>query len=724
MRHEQSATSSRGWIGWALLAVLAVASILIAASVAAHAAGLGSVELFGVVIGRIASGVVPALLWVGAGLGWGRLVMKRAAPSNANTDGAWALSAIAGNALLIWLAGAIGSLGLIDGATGMALAWLLVASGLLALLLGLRANGAGRLEPPNAPAAPFWLLAACAGPFIIACCTPPGTLWSSEARGYDTLSYHLALPQQWLADGRVHPLTSNVYSFLPSGMESAYALLGAMMGVGLGHGDIADGRWVLASQYVHALLGVLAAIGVAAAARRELERAGLTSGRNIAASAAGAFVLLIPWTLVTASEAYDEMGMLMCTAGLMIAWRQQGLSRPMRGAIIGGLLGAAVLCKATSLYMIAPGVIVAATICAFTCTDRRSVRTAWLLGAIAFVAVVSPWLIRNYAACGNPVFPFLTHLFGPAHWESDQVSRWNAEHTIIASLGERLGLLFSAGRGILHPQWSIGGAAVALAAIVALAMKPTHKSAAVVVLLAALQTAAWLFVGHLQSRFLMPIIVPGAMLLGLAIGALVTKKAPVFNAIGVVLSVLALGVPAFASWSLLVNESGVPSAIGLVDGVPGIVGEGRPLPKQGAAPSHLRESLENAGPPGAWNLIQRLATPSAGAPGNPPRLYLIGEGAALYYTPRGNVLWNTVWDAWPLVRAIRKAPGDPGAWKADLRATGITHVLINFSEIRRLRASGYSPPEASEENALKFTETLGEPLAAWPDVGVAIWSIR
>jgi hypothetical protein len=41
---------------------------------------------------------------------------------------------------------------------------------------------------------------------LLAACCPPGTLWRSEALGFDVLSYHLQLPREWLAGGRLAPL--------------------------------------------------------------------------------------------------------------------------------------------------------------------------------------------------------------------------------------------------------------------------------------------------------------------------------------------------------------------------------------------------------------------------------------------------------------------------------------------------------------------------------------
>ena len=83
---------------------------------------------------------------------------------------------------------------------------------------------------------------------IVACTIPPGLTWAVEAWGYDVLSYHLELPREWLAIGRMTGLEHNVYSYLPSLAEAGYMLIGAMRGsvydaiyaAQLFHGSLAD----------------------------------------------------------------------------------------------------------------------------------------------------------------------------------------------------------------------------------------------------------------------------------------------------------------------------------------------------------------------------------------------------------------------------------------------------------------------------------------------------
>ena len=54
-----------------------------------------------------------------------------------------------------------------------------------------------------------WLVAI--GVIFAAAASMPGVLWKSEFGGYDALSYHLQLPQEWLANGGVETVSHNVY---------------------------------------------------------------------------------------------------------------------------------------------------------------------------------------------------------------------------------------------------------------------------------------------------------------------------------------------------------------------------------------------------------------------------------------------------------------------------------------------------------------------------------
>jgi hypothetical protein len=111
------------------------------------------------------------------------------------------------------------------------------------------------------------------------------------------MSYHLQLPREWLAMGRMTGLNHNVYSFLPSLVETGFMQLSAMKGSVYGA--------IYACQLLHVSTAIL---GAAAIATTVIRVAGVT-GRG-AGVLAGAAMLATPWVLVTGSCAYNDVAAL------------------------------------------------------------------------------------------------------------------------------------------------------------------------------------------------------------------------------------------------------------------------------------------------------------------------------------------------------------------------------------------------------------------------------
>lgn len=696
--------------------------------------------------------------WLLGAFGLGRLarpLLHAGDPARPDRGGAGAASIqlASGIAIALFVAHLMGVLGLLrPGPGGAWLAWLPIFAGLL--LVGLQVRAAapdlGRWSP--LPAAGLLALPA-AALLAVAASQPPGALWASEAHAFDARSYHLQLPKEWLAGGRIEPLAHNVYSYLPSYVEAAGTQLAAMMNTPAaragGGGGPASGRgWPLfAAQFLHAALAVITALfiarlvrlaGDAHAAARSYPHAqgkGRGEGRTPAALA-GAIFLSIPWITVAASLAYNEMAVTALLAGAMLVVIHPALGPASRGALAGFLMGAACSCKPTALVTAAAPVGVAL----LAATPPRQWARLVLPGLVAGAIACAPWLIRNWSSCGNPVFPFLTGLLGRGHWTLEQVGRFHEAHHSDASPAQRLALLFSR-RGVLHDQWSIFPALVAAALPVALASRATRRAAATAALVLALQLVAWLAVGHLQSRFLIPLAVPGAVLIGLAAAAALPRaplpmgegrgvdsapsvprsstslstsstdrrSARLARTATVITATAALALSAETALNYFRQNDGRPNAL-LIGGVPLLNGEAlrRELPR---LPPAEQQHLIAAGPVEAYlNVVLPTVSPV------PPRVYLLGDSTPLYLeTP---VLWNTTWDEWPLLRAVDESGGDMAAAASRLRARGVTHVLVNLAEIDRLRKSGYSDPRLTTDFAVRFMQDGGGALvAAWTDGG-------
>ncbi|HYE02131.1 MAG TPA: hypothetical protein VD963_02730 [Phycisphaerales bacterium] len=672
----------------------------------------------------LTAGGLAALYLLGAA-GWGWV----AAPMVRGPDQRW-LCAGLGVGIALGVDHLLGWLGVLNSA----LAWGATALGIVALALTtLRARRAasadGTRHPPRTP----WdlaLLLACVpvGVMLLAACSPPGWLWESEAGGFDVLSYHLQLPKEWVERGRLEPLEHNVYSFLPSYAEAGYLhvimlarpamrLLAPAPG-GLPWMIAGQGEVLAACQLVHAGMAVLAGLMAVRLVCRLGERAGL--GREssaLGAAIAGASLLATPWTVVTGSMAYNEMAVVLLGLTATLA-AVGGPPRPAaptdpvvasdpaitgsiadaarRGAAAGLALGLASSAKPTALFLVGPlvGLLLALPVRgALHAPEQRAhalhrALTAWFWAGVLGLAAVAPWLLRNKLACGNPVFPALTAMWGQGHWTAEQVARFAAAHRESAGLVTRLGLLLSpdglgagSARGVLHEQWSVFWPAAALLLLTAVLTRATRRAALALALGSALGLSGWLFLTHLQSRFLVPLLVGLVPLLGLG-GAAIAGRAHrpwAARAAPVILALLPLALGGHTLRLFLAQREARPNLF--LTGMAGVISGAAAA---STSPEEALRFLEDAPPPAFWNLRHHAGMPhlSLADPAPPARLYLLGESRALYFA--GPLVYHTTWDTSPLGRALAKSPDDPAAWTAELRHDGITHVLVNYAELARL----------------------------------------
>lgn len=672
------------------------------------------------------SGLVAGLWMLGAlGLGrWARPLWRAEADHQGDgapvrfggtLEGAWTIQLAAGVALMLCLAHGLGALGALGSSApgsgtigprlGQIIAWAPVAVGLTLLVHQLRAPVH---RPETWSRLPAWALlgAPSLGVLVVAACAPPGTRWVSEANQFDTLSYHLQLPKEWLERGVVAPLDHAVYSFLPSFVESAFTQLGAMHGAVPGAPVSGGGAAVIGAQLLHALMTLATACVVARFAGHELRRAGVV-GTAVAGGAAlaGALVLVTPWSIVVGSCAYNEMAACLCLGGAAVAAGDPRAGARSRGILVGALLGAALGAKPTAAMMCAPGVLL--LLGARTPLRCWPALALWMFVAGTTVSV--PWLVRNALHGGNPVFPSLASWFGPAHWSTLELERWALGHTPDRPLLDRLGLL-GAARGLGHAQWSltpwIGGGA----ALVALIRQRTRRAALLACAWAGLTIVAWLVVGHQQSRFLIPLVLPLGVLVGLAWGALAAWSGPRAHVGRIALAGLVLVTGAQSVGLFLADPRGHAN-LGLVAGVEALTGELTARSWGAMSDAERRVALESLPPMAATSLIlgPRVAR------GERPLVYLLGDSTPFYMTVPA--LWHTTWDRSPLGAALRASGGDLSAAAAALRARGVTHLLVNFSELDRLSRERWYDPDVNPAIAERLVREHARPIMEWGITG-------
>ncbi len=652
-------------------------------------------------LGLIVLGASGPVLIVGAlllaSLGYGS-VFRRAYDDSPE---AWTIQLTLGLALLITITLSVGTLGLLIAPVSIGV--VLLGLGLLARQVMARERGAWS----GARVSRLWWLALPSGAvLLVAALSPPGWLWDSEFGAFDVLSYHLRLPQEWLASGRIGASEHNVYSYLPSGIEGVYALIGSMTlaptdGAGGDSGLLAGSGWrAIGAQALHASMALVSAWTIGAFVRRALTRAevdAVHAGR--CAAIAGVVFLATPWTVVVGSLAYNEMGVTALGAGAMLV-AIEGRIRPLwRGGLCAVLVGGACAAKPTAIFFVAPvvGVLLLGT------APLKEWARILVPGVVVGILMLAPWTARNAVSAGNPVFPQMTGVFGSAHWTEEQVERYQGAHRFEGGLAARAQTLLWTSpdsseedpsvkrwRGAINPQFGVIFPAALLAGIIALFARPTRRVAALLLLGLGAQAIAWMMLTHLQSRFLVPSLLPGAALLGLALGGVRLRRSrgPLLTAWVIVIAAQSvMTIRIFAS-----QRSGRPN-FGLFGGVGMMRGEPYDPEVGRADPTAF---INHELPEGS-------------------RIAMVGASTALYIT-HDTLVWTT-WDASPLGDAMGDAQDDVNAWTRALVERDATHALVDLGEIRRLRRSGWIDPRLTPERVSRWLESLGEPIQTWASGG-------
>lgn len=199
---------------------------------------------------------------------------------------------------------------------------------------------------------------------------------------YDTLVYHLALPDTYLRVGRVSYLPWLMSWGMPQGAELLYTWAAGLGGIETG----ALMGWCFGLVAMVGLLGWLSQVFDARAAW--VAAAALLGG-------------LTP--VVVLSSAYVEWLVFLQALGgliLLLEWVRSG--RISRLALAGLFCGLAVGSKYTSAVLAAAGVVLLAW--QLRRQPRLFLRQAFIFGGTALLAA-SPWFLKNLLATGNPLHP-------------------------------------------------------------------------------------------------------------------------------------------------------------------------------------------------------------------------------------------------------------------------------------------------------------------------------
>jgi hypothetical protein len=349
----------------------------------------------------LVAGATLAFAW-----GWGRAVTRRlVSPPGGLESVYWSLV----TGLAVW-----GTLTLLLGLCGFLSRSVFIVMGLLPTLYEAFTAIRDR-RPADADRPRVWtkLGMACAiavTPFLLAMIL--GSL--QPPNDFDVKEYHLEGVKEHYLAGRVGFLKHNVYTSFPF-LTEMLCLSGMVL-----RGDWFRGA--LAGQAVLAAFAPITALGLFIAARRWL------------GTSAAWFAVLVhlscPWTYRISIIAYAEGGLACFLLATFIATCRvldaEDAKSARRWTVLTGLLaGAAAGCKYPgALTVVIPlGLVVVG-----------ASRTAWLRHGLLFSAGVlgtfGPWLAKNLRETGNPVYPLVYSVFGGADWDKASHAKWQAGHPL------------------------------------------------------------------------------------------------------------------------------------------------------------------------------------------------------------------------------------------------------------------------------------------------------
>lgn len=638
------------------------------------------------------------------------------------------LPAVIGIALMLWLDHLTGLLGLLQIYNGV-FAWIIIIFGLILLyifyaknisLYKILLNAHQSTSILNLILNYAWIPAIAV--LTIAALSAPGWLWDSEYSGFDVLEYHLQIPHEWFTQGYISPFNHNVYSYLPSYVESAYYNIAVLYThfADTFRGD-APIRAAVACQILHALITITTALAIGSLLKQLLTNKNnqhytdYYNRTKLTATFTTGILISIPWIIITGSMAYNELPtLILFIAALSIifnAIQHSSDSKPkpftfISAIITGFLLGIACGAKLTSIGMI---VIPTIIILLIYIPKNKLANYFIILSGIALGAAIAlaPYLIRNTIYTANPVFPFASSIFGSGHWTTEQITRWSNAHKPdplqYTSITSKLNALWQ--QGPMHTQCAALWFLAAISAIPAIINRTTRKITSLLLLLIFLQLIFWLFFTHLQSRFLIPVTVPLTIIIALGLHNLLpgnnTAKSTKNTSYIITAIICIIITSAMGFWTAHLFQKqhmGMPTT--RIDNLNIMTGAG--LSEQNI------KSLAGKSPYVYLNYPMRTSKNN---------IYLIGESTPFYIFNSIPIIWHTTWDTSPLGVLIRKYPEQPTKWVSELHnKLNIDYLLVNFSELNRLsNKDHWYDPDLTTNNLQKILiPATVQPLYQWP----------
>jgi len=625
--------------------------------------------------------------WLLSAFGLGVMVNKKVFGRGVN---AYALASAFGIAIQLvadqWL-GSLGLLGLLGG---------LIAVGILipGWIFALRFIFGARELQPQEIANNFWWWPAlpAVAALLISASVSPGIMWSTEFGGYDALEYHLQAPKEWLAVGAIRPLKFLAYSGMPNFVEGGFLHLMSASS------DARDG--VVACQLLHASMLLVAAFVLADTAVLLARR--LKINEHVARVGALCAMLATPWTIVVGSLAYSESGILLAFAAILNVVARESVSRLWGGLMLGVLVAVVVGSKASSIILVVPAVLAWWALG----NDRDLMNwksIAW--SALALTIGLAPWLARNWYYTGAPFFPLASNLLGLGWWSAEQSMRWNQAHASDASVMQRAHALwtqlfiFGAGENPTRGEpwkWFWGPLPwIAACSVVVLTFRRATRSMSLALTLSvAIIVLGWMFATHLQSRFLIPLVIPFALMCGLA-------SALVFAGAAAEPKTLATHQPAPLPLLLILAAWACLPAWNFVTDTPGSVYFiGQNAFFQGDDDwRDLRSSDASLRQDASKNLTAELVINHL----HPEwRVLSVGWSTPLWIKSGASLAWSSVWDTNPIEACHGMTVNETIA----LLSKNYDAIILDVPMLERWRYSGWLSPKINMDQLMQLSKSV------------------
>lgn len=453
---------------------------------------------------------------------------------------------------------------------------------------------------------------------------------------YDLQVYHLLAPAQFLREGSFVHIPWSVYTNSPLALQLT-----------LGMSLTLDSSGQLA-KVLFTILGCLVPLGIFQLVRPIGRRAALL---------AALFVLCFPeFWMMQALGAVD-----LPIAGLMIFgafWLRQALrGGRWRDVVLAGIaFGMAVGSRYQALLLTLWIVAALAGEHCITGLRRLPDRKVFLqlgLMLVLIAALLSPWLIRNYAHLGNPVYPLFHGELGAEEWSENQDARMT---------GEVLGPRFSSLRALdkvlapfmallIMPANGLFGMALLLGALIALAQKDRELRLIVLTGLGGL--VIWSLLRPTAGAPLLRFNATSIALLLAATGTVLAQRELLGNIGGRIAGFLAGG-------SLLIATIHVGTFIPVVSSL---------------SDAHARQELQRSNVPSwaAFEYVNEKLDPHRS------KVLVIGETRGFWL--RVPYLAPSCFNGPQLDSVFGE---DATRWTESLARLGVTHLLISTSELSRL----------------------------------------